>query len=266
MNTKLIFIQKVVAEAIAGRNKGGAMHQERHTRLFTAIAVGLAVAVMAPIGAAKAPPQVKVTIPDWLTRIQYPGTSSEATVYMAVQSSSRAPDLTVKRRAHPDPRPACPHAVSRHELRTHRSHRRHGASRWRVRLGQRPDRRRRWPRHRGRRRWKPDGRTQASHSHPRLEAPLDTRGENRAAPGPLGVSVRIQSTALLGAPRGSACSSTLPVDVCGSPGREKTVHRKALSRGRRRGRPPTPRAPRRGRRPRSSAGRGRGCSSRGRRP
>ena len=42
MNTKLIFIQKVVAEAIAGRNKGGAMHQERHTKLFTAIAVGLA--------------------------------------------------------------------------------------------------------------------------------------------------------------------------------------------------------------------------------
>ena len=72
------------------------MHQERHTKLFTAIAVGLAVAVMAPIGAAKAPPQVKVTIPDWLTRIQYPGTSSEATVYMPVQSSSRAPDLTVK--------------------------------------------------------------------------------------------------------------------------------------------------------------------------
>ena len=72
------------------------MHQERHTKLFTAIAVALAVAVMAPIGAAKAPQQVKVTIPDWLTRIQYPGTSSEATVYMAVQSNSRAPDLAVK--------------------------------------------------------------------------------------------------------------------------------------------------------------------------
>jgi len=59
------------------------MHQKRHTKLFTAIAVGLAVAVMAPIGSAKAPPQVKVTIPEWLKRIQYPGTSSEPTVYMA---------------------------------------------------------------------------------------------------------------------------------------------------------------------------------------
>jgi hypothetical protein len=57
------------------------MHQKRHT--ITAIAVGLAVAVMAPIGSAKALPQGKVTIPEWLTRIQYPGTSSEPTVYLA---------------------------------------------------------------------------------------------------------------------------------------------------------------------------------------
>ncbi len=59
------------------------MHKELHTKLFTPIAVGLAVAVMAPIGSAKSSPQGPVRIPYWLAHIQYPGTSSEPTVYMA---------------------------------------------------------------------------------------------------------------------------------------------------------------------------------------
>ena len=59
------------------------MHQQLHTKLLTAIAVALAVAVMAPIGSAKTWPQAGVTIPEWLMRIQFPGTSSEPTVYMA---------------------------------------------------------------------------------------------------------------------------------------------------------------------------------------
>lgn len=59
------------------------MSRKLHTKLFTALAVGLAVAVMAPIASAKSPPQGKVTIPARLARTQYPGTSSEATVYMA---------------------------------------------------------------------------------------------------------------------------------------------------------------------------------------
>jgi hypothetical protein len=59
------------------------MQGKFHTKLFTAIAVGLAVAVMAPIASAKSSPQGHITIPAWLARIQYPGTSSEPTVYMA---------------------------------------------------------------------------------------------------------------------------------------------------------------------------------------
>jgi hypothetical protein len=43
-----------------------------------------AAAVAAPIAQAQAdPPQGHVTIPAWLAHIQYPGTSSEPTVYMA---------------------------------------------------------------------------------------------------------------------------------------------------------------------------------------
>jgi hypothetical protein len=59
------------------------MHKEPHTKRLTAIAIGLAVAVIAPIASAKSSPQAKVTIPEWLAHIQYPGTSSHPTVYMA---------------------------------------------------------------------------------------------------------------------------------------------------------------------------------------
>lgn len=55
------------------------MSRKLHTKLFTALAVGLAVAVIAPIASAKSPPQGKVTIPTWLARTQYPGTSPEPT-------------------------------------------------------------------------------------------------------------------------------------------------------------------------------------------
>jgi hypothetical protein len=59
------------------------MHHKHNTKLFTGIVVGLAVAVIAPIASAQSSPQGKITIPAWLARIQYPGTSSEPTVYMA---------------------------------------------------------------------------------------------------------------------------------------------------------------------------------------
>ena len=59
------------------------MYRKLSTKLFTAIIVALAVAVMAPIASAKSSRQGKVTIPAWLARVQYPGTTSEPTVYMA---------------------------------------------------------------------------------------------------------------------------------------------------------------------------------------
>jgi hypothetical protein len=59
------------------------MHKEPHIKLFTAIAVGLAVAVMAPIASATSSPQGQVKIPARLAHTQYPGSSSEPTVYMA---------------------------------------------------------------------------------------------------------------------------------------------------------------------------------------
>ena len=98
------------------------MHYKPHTKLFTAIVVGLAVAVMAPIASAASPSQGQVkiparlannqypgssseptvymagpiTIPAWLARIQYPGSSSEPTVYVNVQRSSLTPALKVQ--------------------------------------------------------------------------------------------------------------------------------------------------------------------------
>ena len=59
------------------------MQQESHTKLFTAIVVGLTVAVMAPVASATSPPQGQVKIPARLAHTQYPGSSSEPTVYMA---------------------------------------------------------------------------------------------------------------------------------------------------------------------------------------
>jgi hypothetical protein len=59
------------------------MHRKPQTKLFTVIAVGLTLAVMAPIASAKSPTQGRVSVPGWLARIQYPGTSSQPTVYMA---------------------------------------------------------------------------------------------------------------------------------------------------------------------------------------
>ena len=63
-------VLEAVAVAAARRDEGGTMYQERHTRLFTAIAVGLAAAIMAPIGSAKTPLHGKVTIPEWVKGIE----------------------------------------------------------------------------------------------------------------------------------------------------------------------------------------------------
>ena len=59
------------------------MPRKLSTKLFTAIVVGLAFAVTAPTVSANSSPPTHITIPAWLARIQYPGTSSEPTVYMA---------------------------------------------------------------------------------------------------------------------------------------------------------------------------------------
>jgi hypothetical protein len=58
------------------------MARKPHTNLFTAIAAGLAVAVMAPIASASSP-RGHIKIPARLAQTQYPGTSSEPTIYMA---------------------------------------------------------------------------------------------------------------------------------------------------------------------------------------
>jgi hypothetical protein len=59
------------------------MRHQSHTRLFTAIVVGLTVAVIAPVASATSPPQGRVEIPARLAHTQYPGSSSEPTVYLA---------------------------------------------------------------------------------------------------------------------------------------------------------------------------------------
>jgi hypothetical protein len=59
------------------------MQQESHTKLFAAIVVGLTVAVIAPVASASSPPQGQVKIPARLAHTQYPGSSSEPTVYLA---------------------------------------------------------------------------------------------------------------------------------------------------------------------------------------
>ena len=58
------------------------MHRTPQNPLLAAIVVGLAVAVTASTASADSGPNV-VKVPAWLARIHYPGTSSEATVYMA---------------------------------------------------------------------------------------------------------------------------------------------------------------------------------------
>ena len=51
-------------------------------RNLMGIALGLFLVVASPVAAAGSSHPTNVTIPDWLTRIQYPGTSSEPTVYV----------------------------------------------------------------------------------------------------------------------------------------------------------------------------------------
>jgi hypothetical protein len=51
-------------------------------KLLTAIAAGLAAAALVPIASAGSAPQAKITVPGWLAKIQYPGTSSQPTVYL----------------------------------------------------------------------------------------------------------------------------------------------------------------------------------------
>ncbi len=98
------------------------MYRKLSTKLFTAIVIGLAVAVMVPIASASSAPQGQVkiparlahtqfpgtsskptvymaggiTIPAWLARSQYPGSSSDPTVYVNVQGSSHAIALKVR--------------------------------------------------------------------------------------------------------------------------------------------------------------------------
>ena len=57
------------------------MHCMLNKRNLMGIALGLFLVVASPVTAAGSSPPTNVTIPDWLTRIQYPGTSSEPTVY-----------------------------------------------------------------------------------------------------------------------------------------------------------------------------------------
>jgi hypothetical protein len=59
------------------------MIRKPHTKLLAGMALGLAVVVLAPIASAGSSQSPTVTIPDRLARIQYPGTSSKPTVYMA---------------------------------------------------------------------------------------------------------------------------------------------------------------------------------------
>src|SRR5262245_45147550 len=59
------------------------MIRKPHRKLLAGIALGLAVVVLAPIASAGSSQSPTVTIPDRLARIQYPGTSSKPTVYMA---------------------------------------------------------------------------------------------------------------------------------------------------------------------------------------
>ena len=58
------------------------MHCTLNKRNLMGIALGLFLVVASPVRAADSSPPTNVTIPDWLTRIQYPGTSAEPTVYV----------------------------------------------------------------------------------------------------------------------------------------------------------------------------------------
>jgi hypothetical protein len=59
------------------------MYRKLQAKLLTGIALGVVIAVLAPIASASSSPDATVTIPARLARIQYPGTSSQPTVYMA---------------------------------------------------------------------------------------------------------------------------------------------------------------------------------------
>ena len=58
------------------------MHCTLNKRNLMGIALGLFLVAASPVTAAVSSPPTNVTVPDWLTRIQYPGTSSEPTVYV----------------------------------------------------------------------------------------------------------------------------------------------------------------------------------------
>lgn len=58
------------------------MNRRLSTTFRTAIVLGLAAAITAPVSFAQDAPR-HVEIPAWLAKIQYPGTSSQPTVYMA---------------------------------------------------------------------------------------------------------------------------------------------------------------------------------------
>ena len=58
------------------------MYRKLNKRNVVGVALGLFLAAASPVGAADSSPTPNVTIPDRLARIQYPGTSSEPTVYV----------------------------------------------------------------------------------------------------------------------------------------------------------------------------------------
>jgi hypothetical protein len=52
------------------------------------LALVLALAVAMPVAAANASPPKQVEIPGWLERIEYPGTSSQPTVYVTTPAAA----------------------------------------------------------------------------------------------------------------------------------------------------------------------------------